>query len=53
MPVNLNTGNTAYSVNNSRIEKFLGAADRDAALRMGGWDRFKDYFRADNNKKAT
>ncbi len=53
MPVNLNTGNTTYSVNISRIEKFLGAADRDAALRMGGWDRFKDYFRADNNKKAT
>lgn len=53
MPVNLNAGNTAYSVNNSRIQKFLSANNRDAALQMGGWDRFKDYFRADNDKKAT
>ena len=53
MPVNLNAGNAAYSVNNSRIQKFLSAENRDAALQMGGWDRFKDYFRADNDKKAT
>ncbi len=53
MSVNLNTGNAAYSVNNSRIQKFLNADTRDAALQMGGWDRFKDYFRADNDKKAT
>jgi hypothetical protein len=53
MPVNLNAGNAAYSVNNSRIQKFLTAENRNAALHMGGWDRFKDYFRADNDKKAT
>jgi Salmonella outer protein D len=53
MPVNLNTANGAYSVNTSRIEKFMTAANREDALQMGGWDRFKDFFKADNDKKAT
>jgi hypothetical protein len=53
MPVNLNTGNNTYAVNSSRIQKFITADNRDDALRMGGWDRFKDLFRADTEKKAT
>jgi hypothetical protein len=53
MPVNLNTGNNTYAVNSSRIQKFITADNRADALRMGGWDRFKDLFRADTDKKAT
>jgi hypothetical protein len=52
MPVNLSTGRGAYAVNASRIQKFVTAENRADALRMGGWDRFKDLFRGANNKKA-
>ena len=53
MAVNLNTGNGAYSVNNSRIQKFMTAETKADALKMGRWDKFKDLFRANNDKKAT
>lgn len=52
MPVNLSTGNGAYAVKASRIQKFVTAENRADALKMGGWDKFKDLFRGANNKKA-
>jgi len=54
MPVTLNTGaNATYGVNASRIEKFMNAQNRDQALYMGPVDKFKDLFRATDNKKST
>lgn len=53
MAVNLNTSAGDYAVKTRRIEKFLNAENRDAALRMGGLDKFADLFRTGNNKKAV
>ena len=53
MPISVNTGSGAYSVNASRVEKFMNAEDRDQALHMGAWDKFKDLFRTGDEKKAA
>ena len=53
MPISVNTGSGAYSVNASRVEKFMKAENRDQALHMGAWDKFKDLFRTGDDKKAV
>ena len=53
MPIQFNTGDRITQLNTSRIEKILTAETKEAALYMGPWDSFKDYFRTGDNKKAA
>lgn len=53
MPISVNTGGGAVSLNASRVEKFIKAESRDQALHMGTWDKFKDLFRTGDDKKAV
>ena len=53
MPIQFNTGDKITQLNTSRIEKLMTAETKEAALYMGPWDTFKDYFRTGDNKKAA
>ncbi|HHW8815267.1 TPA: pathogenicity island 1 protein SopD2, partial [Salmonella enterica] len=45
MPVTLSFGNRHnYEVNTSRLTRLM-SPDKEEALYMGVWDRFKDCFR--------
>lgn len=52
MPVTLSFGNRhGYEVNHSRIARLM-SSDKQEALYMGVWDRFKDHFRTQKNKRC-
>ncbi|EKR2076880.1 TPA_asm: type III secretion system effector SopD2 [Salmonella enterica subsp. salamae] len=52
MPVTLNFGNRhGYEVNHSRIARLM-SSDKQEALYMGLWDRFKDCFRTHKKKEV-
>ncbi|ECG8608701.1 type III secretion system effector SopD2 [Salmonella enterica subsp. salamae] len=52
MPVTLSFGNRhGYEVNHSRIARLM-SSDKQEALYMGVWDRFKEYFRTHKKKEA-
>ncbi len=52
MPVTLSFGNRhGYEVNHSRIARLM-SSDKQEALYMGLWDRFKEYFRTHKKKEA-
>ncbi|HCL5256950.1 TPA: type III secretion system effector SopD2 [Salmonella enterica] len=52
MPVTLSFGNRYdYEVNYSRIARLM-SSDKEEALYMGVWDRFKEYFRTHKKKEA-
>lgn len=51
MPVTLSFGNRhGYEVNHSRIARLM-SSDKQEALYMGLWDRFKEYFRTHKKKR--
>ncbi|MEM0568295.1 type III secretion system effector SopD2 [Salmonella enterica] len=52
MPVTLSFGNRHdYEVNHSRIARLM-SSDKQEALYMGLWDRFKDFFRTHKKKEV-
>ncbi|EAB5051900.1 type III secretion system effector SopD2 [Salmonella enterica] len=52
MPVTLSFGNRHnYEVNHSRLARLMNP-DKEEALYMGLWDRFKDYFRAQKKREV-
>ncbi len=52
MPVTLNFGNHhGYEVNDSRIARLM-SSDKQEALYMGVWDRFKDHFRTQKKQEV-
>ncbi|EKT7566266.1 type III secretion system effector SopD2 [Salmonella enterica] len=52
MPVTLSFGNRHdYEVNHSRLARLM-SSDKQEALYMGLWDRFKDFFRTHKKKEA-
>ena len=53
MSIKINTDNSTFALNASRVEKFMTAKTRDQALHMGVLDRFKDFFRATDEKKSV
>lgn len=51
MPVTLSFGNHHnYEINASRLARLM-SSDKEEALYMGVWDRFKDNFRTQKNKR--
>jgi len=53
MSVSIKTDAGNYAINASRVEKFLTAQTREQALHMGAFDKFKDLFRAADEKKSV
>ncbi|ECH9258531.1 type III secretion system effector SopD2 [Salmonella enterica subsp. enterica] len=52
MPVMLSFGNRHhYEINHSRLARLM-SPDKEEALYMGPWDRFKDYFRAQKKREV-
>ncbi|EAA8841960.1 TPA: type III secretion system effector SopD2 [Salmonella enterica] len=52
MPVTLSFGNRhGYEVNDSRIARLM-SSDKQEALYMGVWDRFKDHFRTQKKQEV-
>ncbi|EBP0098133.1 type III secretion system effector SopD2 [Salmonella enterica] len=52
MPVTLSFGNRHnYEINHSRIARLM-SSDKQEALYMGVWDRFKDHFRTQKKQEA-
>ncbi|HHA3463642.1 TPA: type III secretion system effector SopD2, partial [Salmonella enterica subsp. salamae serovar 42:g,t:-] len=52
MPVTLNFGNHHnYEINHSRIVRLM-SSDKEKALYMGIWDRFKDHFRTQKKQEV-
>ncbi|EBS6869261.1 type III secretion system effector SopD2 [Salmonella enterica] len=52
MPVTLSFGNRhEYEVNHSRLARLM-SSDKQEALYMGLWDRFKDFFRTHKKKEV-
>ncbi|SQJ25352.1 pathogenicity island 1 protein SopD2 [Salmonella enterica subsp. enterica] len=52
MPVTLSFGNHHhYDINRSRLVRLMNP-DKEEALYMGPWDRFKDYFRAHKKQEV-
>ncbi|EME8537615.1 type III secretion system effector SopD2 [Salmonella enterica] len=52
MPVTLSFGNHhGYEVNHSRIARLM-SSDKQEALYMGLWDRFKDHFRTQKKQEV-
>lgn len=52
MPVTLSFGNRhGYEVNHSRLARLM-SPDKEEALYMGVWDRFKDCFRTHKKKEV-
>ncbi|EBG2396290.1 type III secretion system effector SopD2 [Salmonella enterica subsp. enterica] len=52
MPVTLSFGNRHnYEVNASRLSRLM-SPDKEEALYMGVWDRFKDYFRTHKKREV-
>ncbi|EAA9932745.1 type III secretion system effector SopD2 [Salmonella enterica subsp. salamae] len=52
MPVALSFGNRhGYEVNDSRIARLM-SSDKQEALYMGVWDRFKDHFRTQKKQEV-
>ncbi|EEK1307906.1 type III secretion system effector SopD2, partial [Salmonella enterica subsp. enterica serovar Heidelberg] len=52
MPVTLSFGNRHnYEVNASRLARLM-SPDKEEALYMGLWDRFKDYFRTHKKREV-
>ncbi|EAA9514186.1 type III secretion system effector SopD2 [Salmonella enterica subsp. salamae] len=52
MPVTLSFGNRhSYEVNHSRIARLM-SSDKQEALYMGVWDRFKDHFRTQKKQEV-
>ncbi|EBJ5995232.1 type III secretion system effector SopD2, partial [Salmonella enterica] len=52
MPVTLSFGNRhGYEVNHSRIARLM-SSDKQEALYMGVWDRFKDHFRTQKKQEV-
>lgn len=52
MPVTLSFGNRHdYEVNHSRLARLM-SSDKQEALYMGLWDRFKDFFRTHKKKEV-
>ncbi|EBV2193998.1 type III secretion system effector SopD2 [Salmonella enterica] len=52
MPVMLSFGNRHnYEVNASRLSRLM-SPDKEEALYMGVWDRFKDYFRTHKKREV-
>lgn len=52
MPVTLSFGNRHnYEVNASRLTRLM-SPDKEEALYMGVWDRFKDCFRTHKKRGA-
>lgn len=52
MPVTLNFGNQHnYEINHSRIARLM-SSDKEKALYMGVWDRFKDHFRTQKKQEV-
>lgn len=52
MPVTLSFGNRhGYEVNHSRIARLM-SSDKQEALYMGVWDRFKDHFRTTKKQEV-
>ncbi len=52
MPVTLSFGNRHnYEVNTSRLTRLM-SPDKEEALYMGVWDRFKDCFRTHKKKRC-
>lgn len=50
MPITLSFGNHHhYEINASRLVRLMNS-DKEQALYMGVWDRFKDNFRTQKNK---
>ncbi|ECJ2454635.1 type III secretion system effector SopD2 [Salmonella enterica] len=52
MPVTLSFGNRHnYEINHSRIARLM-SSDKQEALYMGVWDRFKDHFRTQKKQEV-
>ncbi|HCL5274918.1 TPA: type III secretion system effector SopD2 [Salmonella enterica] len=52
MPVTLSFGNRhGYEVNHSRLARLM-SPDKEEALYMGVWDRFKDHFRTQKKQEV-
>ncbi len=52
MPVTLSFGNHHhYEINHSRLVRLM-SSDKEEALYMGVWDRFKDNFRTQKTRGA-
>lgn len=52
MPVTLSFGNRHnYEVNASRLARLM-SPNKEEALYMGLWDRFKDYFRTHKKERC-
>ncbi|EAY5145316.1 type III secretion system effector SopD2 [Salmonella enterica subsp. salamae] len=52
MPVTLNFGNHHnYEINHSRIVRLM-SSDKEKALYIGVWDRFKDHFRTQKKQEV-
>ncbi|EFR8874727.1 type III secretion system effector SopD2, partial [Salmonella enterica] len=52
MPVTLSFGNRHnYEINHSRIARLM-SSDKEKALYMGVWDRFKDHFRTQKKQEV-
>ncbi len=53
MPVTLSFGNHHnYEINASRLARLM-SSDKEEALYMGGWDRFKDNFRTQKKTRGA
>ncbi|MCT7040228.1 pathogenicity island 1 protein SopD2, partial [Salmonella enterica subsp. enterica serovar Pomona] len=52
MPVTLSFGNRHhYEINTSRLARLM-SPDKEEALYMGVWDRFKEYFRTHKKREV-
>ncbi|EGG5256024.1 pathogenicity island 1 protein SopD2, partial [Salmonella enterica] len=52
MPVTLSFGNRHnYEINHSRLARLM-SPDKEEALYMGVWDRFKDCFRTHKKQEV-
>lgn len=52
MPVTLSFGNRHnYEINHSRLVRLM-SSDKEEALYMGVWDRFKDCFRTHKKERC-
>lgn len=53
MPVTLSFGNRHnYEINHSRLARLM-SPDKEEALYMGVWDRFKDCFRTQQKTRGA
>lgn len=51
MSVSINTGQSTFEINNSRVERMM-SSDKSEATHMGLWDKFMDLFRSESKAEA-